>query len=142
MQDLAAIRKGVRMKRLPGWTRGIRINDEQTSSMFTYLWFYEWNLFETVAKGQHTPGRRDFEWQVDDEEARMASDVFGIHAQASDDHANLELKITNRTSHRWPEIAPIIPSFNPGDDKETKRNDTFMGPQPNLVCQSRWISRC
>ena len=114
------------MKQLSGWTRGIRINDKQTSSMFAYLWFYEWNLFEATREGQHTPGRRDFDWQVSDKHAEMKSDVFDIRVNADDYYVDLELTIRNRTKHHWPEIASIIPCFNPGDGKETERNNQLM----------------
>ncbi len=69
-------------------------------SSFAYLWFYEWHLFGAVRAGQHTPGRYDFDWEVSEREAEMHSDVFQIKARASEDHADLDLSITNRTRQR------------------------------------------
>ena len=114
------------MQTLTGWTRGLKTTARSNTSLFAYLWFYEWNLFEAVRAGQHTPGRRDFDWQVGEREAEMVSEAFRIRAQASDDHVDLELTVTNRSDRQWPEIASIIPCFNPGDGKETERNDRLM----------------
>ena len=56
----------------------------------------------------------------------MTSDVFSIDARASDDHIDIALTITNRTSNHWPEIASIIPCFNPGKQGEIERNDQLL----------------
>ena len=112
--------------KLTPWSKGIRANDGIDPSVLAYLWFYEWNLFEAVQAGQHTPGRRDFDWQVGEWDAEMVSKTFRIRAQASDDYVDLELMVTNRSDRQWPEIASIIPCFNPGDGKETERNDRLM----------------
>ena len=78
---------------LSRWSRGIRLSKEDHPVVFAYLWFYEWNLFEAVREGQHTPGRRDFDWRVGEREAEMVSDVFGISAQASPPSCILAAKI-------------------------------------------------
>lgn len=109
---------------ISSWQRGIRITS--TPSTFTYLWFYEWNLFNAVREGQHPPGRYDFDWRVGDREAEMTSDDFHIRALASDDHVDLELTVHNRSDRTWPEIASIIPCFNPGKEGEVERNDALM----------------
>ena len=102
---------------LNAWQRGIRLR--QSPSMFTYLWFYEWNLFNAVREGQHPPGRFDFEWQVGEREAEMQSDDFHIRALASDDHVDLELTVHNRSDRHWPEIASIIPCYNPARSRRS-----------------------
>lgn len=108
------------------WSRGLKFAHARDTSMFVYFWFYEWNLFEAVDAGQHTHARWDFDWKVGGGEAEMSSDAFRIRAQASDDHVDLELTITNRSDRQWPELASIIPCFNPGDGEETERNDRLL----------------
>jgi hypothetical protein len=110
--------------KLAQWRRGIKV--QQSTINFTYLWFYEWNLFNAVREGQHPPGRYDFDWQVGEREAEMTSDDFHIRALASDDHVDLELTVHNHSDRTWPEIATIIPCFNPGKEGEVERNDQLM----------------
>jgi hypothetical protein len=119
------------MPTISPWSRGIRITTP-TPTAFAYLWFYEWNLFEATRPGQHTPGHRDFTWDVSEREGHMTSDVFSIDARASDDHIDIALTITNRTSNHWPEIASIIPCFNPGKQGEVERTRTWFVSKDGL----------
>lgn len=117
------------MPTLTPWSRGIRLTTTPTT--FAYLWFYEWTLFDAINPGQHTPGRWDHEWQVGDREAEMRSDDFHIRALASDDHVDLALTIHNRSDRHWPDIAAIIPCFNPGKASEVERNDRLTDLEHN-----------
>jgi hypothetical protein len=82
--------------------------------MAVFLWFYEWNMFDAVKKGEHTLGT--FKWPRTVNEAQteavVGSDDLRVKAKASDGGADLLLTITNKSDHDWPEIAGIIPCFN------------------------------
>ena len=81
-----------------------------------YLWFYEWNLFEAVVQGEHTPGN----WPphktigADGKHATVTHPGMALQVAARDDGAQLGLSVRNESDHDWPEVAAIIPCFNPG----------------------------
>jgi len=106
------------------WDRGIKVSSPKDPELYAYLWFYEWHLFDAVRKGEHTGGTSDWEWTLDTEgEVAMSqSDWFEFTATAKDDGADLLLKVTNTTDRSWPEIAAIIPCFNPGHDSPQRTN--------------------
>ena len=108
--------------RLSIWDRGVKVTSIDDESLFAYLWFYEWSLFDAIEKGEHKGGRSDWEWAVDSEGrlAESKSDWFSIRATAVEDGADLEFEVTNRSEHDWPDIAAIIPCFNPGFDGPKK----------------------
>jgi len=98
------------------WGKGIAVESMQAERMTVYLWFYEWNMFDARAKGQHTRGSHDGKRTVspDGRTAVIDTSDMQLTARAVDDGAELTLEITNRTGHTWPEVAGIIPCFNPG----------------------------
>lgn len=102
--------------KLREWEKGIAVDSLDEPGMSVYLWFYEWNMFEARARGQHTGGT--YEWKrtvsEDGRTALIDAGDMQLDIRAEHDGAKLTLDITNRTEHAWPEIAGIIPCFNPG----------------------------
>ena len=122
--------------RLFEWERGIGVEALGQPGMAMYLWFYEWNMFDAVKAGQHTPGGiAQFTHRVraDGREAELRSDDMVLKAVRVRDGAELQLTVTNRSDHDWPELAGIIPCFNPGPPERrnpqfTNTNTYFVGP--------------
>lgn len=114
--------------KLSSWDRGISIHSRTDDSCFAYLWFYEWHLFDAVSEGEHTHGSSSWEWKVspDGTKAEMTSQWLNLTMNAADDGADLILKITNASEHDWPEVAAIIPCFNPGHEGIIKANSRFL----------------
>jgi hypothetical protein len=52
-----------------------------------------------------------------------------LTARAADDGAALELVVTNISEHRWPDIAAIIPCFNPGQRPQVVPTEQFFDDQ-------------
>lgn len=99
------------------------------SNQFAFLWFYEWYLFDAVLKGEHTAGTCDWEWQVNEngEVAQMDGGWLKLNANAAERGADLSLENLNASDHDWPNIAFIIPCFNPGDPTiSEKQNSSFL----------------
>ena len=102
------------------------------ASTFAYLWFFEWTLFDAVLEGEHKSGTSDWTWSIDSTGsfAETQSDWFKLSATAVEDGAKLSLQITNNTDREWPDIAGIIPCFNPGFDGPKKTdavpNNNFL----------------
>ena len=122
--------KTKKLLKLTKWERGIKVESRTDKMGFAYFWFYEWHLFDAIKKGEHTSGRSDWPWQVDmhNQTAMMNHDGFIFEAETTDDGVDLHLKITNHSGHDWPEIAAIIPCFNPGSD----RGNTDAVPNPHF----------
>jgi hypothetical protein len=98
------------------WETGLAVESPAQPGMAVYLWFYEWNLFDAVKKGTTTAGTFRQPTRIDREqtEAVVGGDDLQLTVTATDVGADLLLKMTNRSGHDWPEIAGIIPCFNPG----------------------------
>jgi hypothetical protein len=98
------------------WERGfgLRIPGEPAAEMF--FWIYEWNMFEAMNRGQHTHGTYKLPRRLapDGSEGVVEAPELHLTLRAVDDGAELVLRVTNRTSHPWPEVAGIIPCWNPG----------------------------
>jgi hypothetical protein len=120
--------------RLFKWERGIGIESREQPDMAMYLWFYEWHMFDAVRTGQHTSGGYEqFKKQVSEtrESATLTSDYMTLKAKAGRDAVDLSLTITNRSDHDWPDIAGIIPCFNPGP--QDRRNKEFANTRTYFV---------
>ncbi|MFB3827185.1 MAG: hypothetical protein ACE15B_10465 [Bryobacteraceae bacterium] len=104
------------------WERGFALEAPDQAGMAMYLWFYEWNMFDAVARGQHTPGSTGFPVKVDAGGAGALIDAgfMRLRARAVPGGADLSLEITNATGHDWPEIAGIIPCWSPGRVRDAK----------------------
>ena len=111
------------------WDRGIKLTSPTDEDLFAYLWFYEWNMFDAVREGEHTGGTSDWKWGLVSTGtfASTKGDWFSLSATAVEDGAELLLKVTNRSNRSWPDIASIIPCFNPGFDDPGK-TDAITNP--------------
>jgi hypothetical protein len=69
-----------------------------------YLWFYEWNMFEAMQRGQPTPGTYKFARKLDPAgtEAVIESPALHLTTRVVPHGAELLLHVTNRTMHDWP----------------------------------------
>src|SRR4051812_23280091 len=38
------------------WETGLAVESRDQQGMAVFLWFYEWNMFDAVKKGEHTQG--------------------------------------------------------------------------------------
>jgi len=98
------------------WERGIAVQQQGRDDLTMYLWFYEWNLFEAMSAGQHTPGtyRNTRAIAPDGRTATVSAPGLYLTVEAVSDGARLVLKITNLSGRDWPETAAIVPCWNPG----------------------------
>ena len=105
--------------KLSKWDRGIKVTAGIDSSRFAYFWFYEWHLFDAIEKGEHTSGKSDWRWEVapGSQSAIMDTEWMMLKMDAEEDGVDLLLEITNTTDYIWPDIAAMIPCFNPGSDR-------------------------
>ncbi|MHC4678140.1 MAG: hypothetical protein ACYTEK_05525 [Planctomycetota bacterium] len=120
------------LMKLTEWERGIKVESRMDEKGFAYFWFYEWHLFDAVAKGEHTHGSHSWEWTVNEKgtAARMNSPWLKMKINATPDGAIMTLNITNTTDHDWPDIAAIIPCFNPGNPRKAEeQNPIFLDAQ-------------
>lgn len=102
--------------RLFEWQKGIGVQSRSEPGMSVFLWFYEWNMFDAREQGIHTPGSFEFERSVNKAgtEAEILAPDMRLVMKTVADGVELALEITNRSNHDWPDIAGIIPCFNPG----------------------------
>lgn len=118
-----------KLMKLTNWERGVKVESRTDKAGFAYFWFYEWHLFDAVAKGEHTHGTHEWKWNVNAKGtlARMDADWLKMKVRAVEHGAELTLEITNTSDHDWPEIAAIIPCFNPGNPvKPQEQNHIFL----------------
>jgi hypothetical protein len=121
--------KAEELMKLTKWERGVKVESRTDETGFAYFWFYEWHMFDAVAKGEHTHGSHDWKWTVNAEGtlAQMDFEWLKMKIEAAQTGAALTLEITNTTDHDWPEIAAIIPCFNPGNPvKPQEQNHIFL----------------
>jgi hypothetical protein len=118
-----------RLMKLTEWERGVKVESRADKAGFAYFWFYEWHLFDAVAKGEHTHGTHEWQWNVNAKGtlAQMDSPGLKMKVKAAENGAVLTLDVTNTTDYDWPEIAAIIPCFNPGNPvKPQEQNPIFL----------------
>ncbi len=110
------------------WRRGVFFAPGDRDDLKMYLWFYEWNLFDAVRPGQHTAGAHVPQKMLDNRAGTLTHPDLGLRLDvASRDHgADMRLSITNKTDRTWPEIAAIIPCFNPGKQPEVAETQAFF----------------
>lgn len=122
---------------------------ESSQGMTMYLWFYEWTMFDAILEGQHK--RPTFNHQriinAEQTEATLIAPHLSLKVKATPDGADLLLSASNGSGHDWPELASIIPCFNPGPielrnpsfvDEEHKRT-YFWGSERLELLQAREI---
>ena len=115
--------------RLRRWERGIKLEATAGGCGFAYFWFYEWNMFDAVNQGEHTHGSWAWHWTIDahGRAARMEAEILNLTVEAKTNGAELALEVENTSGYDWPELAAIIPCFNPGDpEKPELRNPLFL----------------
>jgi hypothetical protein len=114
--------------RLFNWERGIGVRSRDDERMAMYLWVYEWNMFEAMKPGQHTGGTFPLPREVDDAgtTAKIESPELTLEMKAATGAVDLLLTVRNRTDRDWPEIAGIIPCFNPGPANSPDRSQAFV----------------
>jgi len=105
------------------WERGFAVRSRQNPKIAAYLWFYEWNMFDAMQRGQHThvDYERDRTLTKDGRLGVITSDALSLSVALTHDGADLNLTVTNRTEYDFPEIAAIIPCFNPGLPETKKK---------------------
>lgn len=98
------------------WEKGIAIESVDQPGMTAYLWFYEWNMFDARLPGVHTSGTYHLERIVsrDGTTATIVDPDMQLDLKAGTGAVDLSLRIVNRSQHDWPQLAGIIPCFNPG----------------------------
>ncbi|UCG50249.1 MAG: hypothetical protein JSU94_10740 [Phycisphaerales bacterium] len=117
------------LMKLTKWERGLKVESRTDKAGFAYFWFYEWHLFDAITKGEHTHGSHNWKWNVNAKGtlAQMNAEWLKMKVRAAEDGAIMTLEITNTTDHDWPEIAAIIPCFNPGNPrKPQEQNRIFL----------------
>jgi hypothetical protein len=89
---------------LKRWERGIVLESRKQPGMAMYLWFYEWNMFDAVAPGQHTPGSHRFLVTVDraGSAASIDASMLKLGVTAVPGGAALTVVLANRTAGRIP----------------------------------------
>jgi len=118
-----------KLMKLTKWERGIKVESRSDKIGFAYFWFYEWHLFDAITKGEHTHGSHSWKWTVDANSrlAQMNSQWLKMRIKATENGAEMALEITNTTNYDWPDIAAIIPCFNPGNPKNSEeQNPIFL----------------
>ena len=109
------------------WEQGFLVASKEKPDMTVFIWFYEWHLFDAVLPGLHTHGPREwsgFERELSKDRSRGSMEEGGIRLsiENTQDGADLLLSIRNESDHAWPELAAIIPCFNPGPNPERYPN--------------------
>lgn len=98
------------------WERGfgLRVPGQPVAEMF--FWIYEWNMFEAMQAGQHTHGTYQLPRRLvaGGSEAVVDAPQLHLSLRTVADGAEVTLRVTNRTTYAWPELAGIIPCWNVG----------------------------
>lgn len=122
---------------LDDWERGFVAAPREMQDMQVFLWFYEWHLFDAVLPGIHTHGVVDwsiFRKSINESrtEGFMEKEDMRLDMKSVPDGIDIVLTIQNTSNHDWPEIASIIPCFNPGPEQNrfpdytVSRNEQFL----------------
>ena len=102
--------------RLVEWERGVAVEPRAHPDRTMFLWFYEWNMFEAMSPGEHTQGNWKLARRVgpDGGSAVVTGSGLRLEMKVVPDGAELSVEVTNLSGHDWPELAAIIPCWNPG----------------------------
>ena len=113
---------------LDEWRRGFSFTPQDREDLSMYIWFYEWNMFEAVHPGQHTGGTHVPQKTLEGNIGLLEHPDLGLSLEVSgtEDGADLQLSVTNKTDRAWPDIAAIIPCFNPGQEPEVTETSIFF----------------
>lgn len=125
------------------WGKGIAVESQAQKGMTVYFWFYEWNMFEARKRGEHTGGTHELPRKFSDDGSRavITAPDMKLSAKAVADGAELELEITNRSKHAWPDIAAGAGKAVPqGEAQPTIRQRENLVPRqerPRTTDQAR-----
>ena len=122
---------------LGDWERGFLVASPVNQDVQIFIWFYEWHLFDAVLPGIHTHGPREwsgFRKSINESQTEgfMEKEGLRLDMKCVTDGAEMKLTVRNNSKHDWPEIAAIIPCFNPGPDPKrfpdytAARNELFL----------------
>ena len=125
------------MLNLSRWSRGFKVTTASDKTMFTYFWFYEWNLFGAIEDHPHTSGKSDFDWQVATDTAAMTSENFAISAAVQDDTRSISPSPS--PTHRSTPGPTSRPSF-PASIRATGMSlgKTLASPTENTLERGMW----
>jgi len=106
----------------------IKVESRRDKMGFAYFWFYKWHLFDAVTKGEHTQGSHSWKWTVDAKSrlAKMTSQWLKMRIKAAENGAKMVLEIENTTDYDWPDIAAVIPCFNPGNPRNNEQQNPIF----------------
>jgi hypothetical protein len=128
------------------WDQGLVVTAPDDADMKMYVRFYEWNMFEAVAKGEHSGGDFTHVRRVSRNRhtAVITSRDMRLAVKTTPDGATLLLTATNRSDHDWPELAAIVPCFSPGPERIRNQqfantNTYFVGPNGLILLIERQI---
>lgn len=132
--------------KLAEWERGVYVEAETRPDMRAFLWFYEWTMFDAVNRGQHTRGDWTNEVSVfrNGLGGSISSPPLRLTMLAGEDSVDLKLTVKNQSDHDWPELASVIPCFNPGpignrNEQFTKSNTWFYADDKLVKLKHREI---
>lgn len=121
--------------KLTEWERGLSVDALEKPDQRLFLWFYEWNMFDAFNTGQHNRGVYENKMTVsaDGKSGVINSTLPGLQVEmrAVSDGAEMKLTVTNQSDHDWPELASIIPCFNPGPKD---------APNPEFTNTKTWFN--
>ncbi len=102
------------------WERGVGFESPERPDMRVYLWLYEWNMFEARKPGQHTNGSYENPKRLNPDGKRAVIGPDDLKLTV-DESGEMSLRAVNRSGHDWPELAAVIPCFNPGPEETRNR---------------------
>jgi hypothetical protein len=107
------------MIRLGTWEYGFFFWPMDRPDLRMYLWFYEWNLFDAVIRGEHTPGSHIPQKIVgpESDHGTLLHGGLELKVETGEAGARFSLAVRNESDHDWPDVATIIPCFNPGSQE-------------------------
>jgi len=68
--------------RLLKWDRGIAIQSRSQPDIAMCVWFYEWNMFDAVSPGEHTPRNHNFPIEAAQDGSKAVSTAPAIRLTA------------------------------------------------------------
>lgn len=106
------------------WEKGYAVESTEQEGMKMYFWFYEWNMFDAIQIGEHTNGSFDNNRNLNEDStsAYISTENLKVEMNVVTNGVELLLTVTNSSQHSWPDIAAIIPCFNPGAPPHRMKN--------------------
>jgi hypothetical protein len=116
------------------WGTGIAISPRYDPDPKMYVRFYEWNLFGAVREGLHSQADKTqpMQAQCDGDQATVTYPAHDVTLDATVVEEGVELRITatNSGTRDWPDLASIVPCFNPGRTQDGEpTTERFADPE-------------